>query len=140
MPHGSSCNCPTGDGLTAPARLDRPAPPTRSRPTSARSLLLAQALPPLTQMCPPTQGHTRSGQEADRGVDARRRSGHSYRPPERERLGLRLSQLVLKAIRPPVPTPEEDCVMATDPKIRRRSPPSAGRRLRPPVDRAAGSQ
>ena len=29
-------------------------------------------------------------------------------PTERERLGLRLSQLVLKAVRPPVPTAEED--------------------------------
>ena len=30
-------------------------------------------------------------------------------PIERERLGLRLSQLVLKAVRPPIPTAQEDC-------------------------------
>ena len=29
-------------------------------------------------------------------------------PAERERLGLQLSRLVLKAVRPPMPTPEED--------------------------------
>jgi hypothetical protein len=29
-------------------------------------------------------------------------------PADRERLGLRLSRLVLKAVRPPVPHPEED--------------------------------
>ena len=87
------------------SRLDRPArrhlPRDPASPPVAGSGAAADGSP-----VPATPG--RSVQEEASEVVTPDSFWTLLPPADRERLGLRLSRLVLKAVRPPVPHPEED--------------------------------